>query len=241
MLSRRCSLSALFLVLSTAALPQQESVTSAVEAYMREHGVTGATVAIGQNGKMVYERAFGMADIEHDVRATTSTVYRLASISKSITAVAVMQLVEAGKVKLDEDARTYVPEFPQKENRFTVRDILCHQSGIRHYKQNEPPGVKRYTSVADSLEVFSGDPLLHEPGTKYGYSTHAYTILARLVEIASGMSFREYLKSQLFKRAGMETTDIEDQQTIVKHRSRGYRKGSDGLLNSPFEDISYKQ
>jgi serine beta-lactamase-like protein LACTB, mitochondrial len=232
----------IFLAICSAAqiATASDAVTQAIETYIREKGVTGASVAIGVKDRIVYERGFGWADLEHDVRASSVTVYRLASISKSITATAVMQLVEAGKVKLDEDARKYVPEFPEKTHPFTVRHLLCHQSGIRHYKPEELESVKRYTSVLDGFERFANDPLVHEPGAKYTYSTYSYSILARLVENVSGKSFRDYLKESVFKPAGMQETDTEDLQPIVKNRSRGYRRGPEGPINSPFGDMSYK-
>jgi len=152
-----------------------------------------------------------------------------------------MQLVEAGKIDLDADIRTYVPEFPDKGEKITARHILTHTSGIRHYKPDESENYTRLTSVVDSLKRFTADPLLHRPGEKFTYSTYAFSLLARAVETTSGLMFKEYLDQKIFKPAGMKASGLEDLRAIVKHRTRGYRRRTDGSVgNSDFSDVSYK-
>jgi len=208
---------------------------------MQEKKVTGASVAIAKDGKIEYQEGFGFADIENDVAYKADTVNRLASVSKTITAVAVMQLVEAGKIELDADIRTYVPEFPDKGEKITARHILTHTSGIRHYKPDEVENYTRLATVADSFKRFAADQLLHKPGEKHTYSTYAFSLLARAVETTSGMTFKNYLDEKIFKPAEMNSSGLEDLRAIVKNRTRGYERLADGtLVNSDFADISYK-
>lgn len=233
-----------FCLLITLAHAQQEranAVRYAIWDHAHKTGMTGCSVAIAEKGQIVFAYGSGFADIENLVLAKPESVYRLASVSKSITAVAVMQLVEQGKVNLDADLRQYVPEFPKKEYEFTVRQVLAHLSGIRHYKPNEPESKEEYPNTAEALKRFQDDPLLHKPGERYTYSTYAYTLLARLVENVSGMTFPDYLRKHVFEPAGMNVSGVEDQKNLVPNRARGYRRGQDGKpINSEYSNISYK-
>ena len=216
-------------------------VRLAVRQAMLETRATGCSVAIAQDGRVVFEHGFGYADVEDFSPVRPQTVFRIASISKPITAVAVMQLVEKGKVGLDEDIRRYVPEFPDKGETITPRQVLAHLSGIRGYRGNEWANRDPYSSVEQALALFAGDPLEHRPGEKYLYSTHAYTLAARLVERVSGVSFPQYLMDNIFRPAGMTSTGPEDLRSIVRWRARGYARDSEGnLVNSAYTDISYK-
>jgi serine beta-lactamase-like protein LACTB, mitochondrial len=216
-------------------------VEEAIQTHMKERRVTGAAVAIAHRGRIVFEKGFGMADLEHDVPFRAETVCRLASVSKPVTAVAVMKLVEQGKIDLDADIRKYAPEFPDKGVTIRVRDILSHSSGIRHYVPFEKENYETHLTVVSSLDRFMGDPLLHPPGEKVTYSTYAFNLLARAVETATEKSFREGLQELVFGPAGMTASGLEDLQGIVKHRARGYRRLPDGrLVRSAFADISYK-
>ncbi len=221
--------------------PKDDAVKDATLAYMREAGVVGCAVAIAEKGKLVFSSGFGFADLENPAEARPQTLFRLASISKPITAVAVMRLVERGQVDLKADIRTYVPEFPDKGHKISVEQVLNHTSGIRHYKGDEFASTKRYESVSDSLKIFQDDPLLHPPGESYTYTTYGYTLLARLIENVSGKSFPDFLNEEVFVRANMYASKIDDATAIIPNRAKGYRAGPDNkAINSSFADTSYK-
>ena len=119
------------------AAEQQQAVDAAIETFMQKKKVPGLSAAIVVDWQLCYERGYGLADVENEVPATPQTMYRLASISKMLTAVAVLQLVESGELDLDAPIQTYVPGFPQKQAPVTCELLLKHQSGIRHYKSGE--------------------------------------------------------------------------------------------------------
>lgn len=231
----------LFFAFAHSQPSKDNAVRYAIWDHAYKTGMTGCSVAIAEKGQIVFVYGSGFADLENLVLAKPDSVYRLASISKSITAVAVMQLVEQGKVDLDADLRQYVPEFPPKDHVFTVRQVLAHLSGIRHYKPGEPESKEEYPNTLEAFKRFQDDPLLHKPGEKYTYSTYAYTLLARLVENVSGVTFPEYLRKHVFEPAGMVASGVEDQRSIVPNRARGYRRGQEGKpVNSDYANISYK-
>lgn len=221
--------------------PRLERVRNAIEEYMAANKVTGANIAIASKGQLVFRQGFGVSDVEHEVPVKTNTIFRLGSVSKVITATAVMQLVEQKKIDLDADIRKYVPEFPAKEFVVTPRHILTHTSGVRHYKALEPENFQQFRTVAASLNRFVDDPLLHKPGEKSTYSTYAFNLLARAVETTSGESFPDYLQRHIFDPTEMSDTGVENIRGIVKNRVRGYERLADGrLVNAEFANISYK-
>lgn len=142
----------------------------------------GLSAAIAVGDKLVWSGGIGLADVENDVPASAESVYRIGSVSKPISAVAVMQLVEQGAVSLDEPIQKYVPDFPEKRpHKITLRHILTHTSGIRHYAEGEFDNPVHYASVGEALKIFKDDPLEFAPGEKYQYSSYAFNLLAAVV------------------------------------------------------------
>jgi serine beta-lactamase-like protein LACTB len=227
-----------------APLPpaKQQEVRAAVAAEMDRLKIPGLSAAIAIDLRTAWSEGFGMADIENAVPARANTVYRLGSISKPITAVAVMQLAERGKLKLDEPIQTYVPAFPRKPWPVTVRELLAHLGGVRHYTSPvEIASTRHYMEVLGALDVFGNDPLLFEPGTRFSYTTYGYTLLGGAVESASGMKFMDYLREHIFAPANMEHIRDDNVYAIVPHRARGYRRPAGGEIeNCELADTSNK-
>jgi CubicO group peptidase (beta-lactamase class C family) len=208
---------------------------------MTRNKVPGVSVAVVKSQHIVIEKGYGMANLEHFVPVTPSTVFRLASVSKPITAVAVMQLVEKGKLALDSPIQKYVPAFPLKRFPVTTRQLLSHLSGIRHYKGDEFSLNKRYKSLTEALDIFKADTLLHKPGDEQTYSTYGYTVLGVIIESISGLSFMDYLKQNIFLPAGMTQTYQDDPLQLIPGRSSNYDTIMRGIVrNSAFVNTSYK-
>ena len=201
----------------------------------------GLSVAVAVSNVVCWSAGFGHADLEAKRPATSATIYRYASISKPIAATAVMQLVEQSKVSLDAPVQEYVPSFPEKsEGTITTRHLLTHTSGIRHYRGMEFLSNRRYESVGAALGIFKDDPLEFTPGTKYQYSSHAYNIVAAVVEQASARSFRHYLKEEIFHPAGMTTADLEFLEEPLTNRCRQYLRVGERFIPAPTVDLSCK-
>lgn len=202
----------------------------------------GLSVAVIDRGHVILTQGYGLADFESNVAATADTVYRIASLSKSITATAAMKLVEAGKLDLDAPIQTYCPGFPKKPWPITTRELLSHQSGIRDYRnEEETVNTKQYSSIKEALTHFASDPLEFEPGTKMKYTSYGYIVLGCVIEGASGTSYDRYVHQAIFEPAQMPTTRLDDVFAIILHRARGYRiTGSGELQNSLLVDVSNK-
>src|SRR5262245_25268739 len=163
--------------------PAEARAADRLEALWRANGAPGISVAVSVKGRIVFSAGRGLADLDNSVPATGDTVYDIGSVSKVMTATAVMQLVEQGKVRLEDTIQKYVPSFPDKGSPITVWNLMTHTSGIRHYGPNDFPGGERsenmrpYTSIEDAIGIFKNDPLLFPPGRNYSYSSYAVNLL----------------------------------------------------------------
>ncbi|NWF88883.1 MAG: serine hydrolase [Ignavibacteriaceae bacterium] len=209
--------------------------------YKINKGVPSISGGVSLQDSIIWLDAIGFADVENSVPANTNTLYRIASISKFITSVAIMQLVESGRIKLDEDARTYLPYFPKKKWSFTVRQLLNHTSGIRSYRYGEFNSTESFHSIKDAIRTVINDTLEFQPGTKYNYSTLAYNLLAGIIEHVSELSYEEYLKKYIFQPSGMKSTFLEYQPKIIYNKARGYIKNNlRQFENAQLADLSIK-
>ena len=216
------------------------AIASRLQLIMKERGVPGLSCAVVDHGEMVFSAGYGFADLENDVAATDETVYRLASISKPVTAVLIMQLVEQGNLDLDGDVSTILMEWPKKRWPVTCRQLLSHLGGVRHYKPREGESSRRYPSQIAALGRFSADPLMHEPGTKFLYSTFGFNLLAGVVERLLGQDFGKAVAKHVGMESGAPTLQDDDQRRLIKWRAKGYVKRQNILQNSGFIDSSYK-
>lgn len=214
---------------------------SRIEKQRVQAHIPGLAVAVVMNDSIMWEEGFGLADVENQVPVRPQSVFRIASISKPIAAVAVMQLVEQGRVSLDDVIQKYVPSFPGKRWPVTLFHLMTHTAGIRHYRPGEFEMKESFASLAEAIEIFKDDTLLFAPGTRYSYSTYGYNLLAGVIETATGMSFEAYLKKYVWGPAGMQHTYLEHQRQIVPNRVRQYvLVNGDSLTNAPFADLSIK-
>jgi CubicO group peptidase (beta-lactamase class C family)/4-amino-4-deoxy-L-arabinose transferase-like glycosyltransferase len=206
---------------------------------MTRRRIPGMSVAVVADGRLRWSAGFGLADVENEVPATAETVYRFASNSKPITAVAVLQLAERGRIDLDAPIQRYVPSYPDKRWPVTPRLLLGHLGGVRHYRGEEVFNLWHYHSIQQALSVFRDDPLVHEPGTKFLYSTYGYNLLGAAVAQASKTGFVGYVRENIFKPAGMAHARADDVAAIIPHRAHGYiRTRSGELRNSALIDPS---
>jgi CubicO group peptidase (beta-lactamase class C family) len=226
---------------------KHSQIDSAIAKFMSANSVPGVSAAVVENGEYEWSQGYGMADLENFVPATSRTLYRLASVSKPLTATATMQLWERGKLNLDAPVQTYCPAFPQKEWPITTRQLLGHLGGIRHYRadsQDDPEigNTKHFDDgIVAGLKFFANDSLVAKPGTKFSYSTHGFTLAGCALEGASGEKYVDFLRKNVLLPAGMTSTVADDRYAIIPLRTRFYHKSQSGrVVNAEFLDSSYK-
>ncbi len=212
-----------------------------VERAMERGGIPGLSIAVARGDEVVLERGYGLADLENEVPATAQTRYRTASIAKPMAAAVALKLAETGRLDLDAPVQTYLPEFPEKRWPLTSRHLLSHLGGVRHYRRpGEAVGKDHYPSVRGALELFAADPLLHQPGSKFKYTTYGYNLLGAVAEVAGGADFATLLARFVTGPAGMAHTGIDSQRDIIPGRSRGYALRRGQLVNAELHDTSMK-
>ncbi|HLJ74441.1 MAG TPA: serine hydrolase domain-containing protein [Thermoanaerobaculia bacterium] len=241
---RLAFLLALFAHAAAAQLSPQKiaGIDRLVKSFMAANAVPGASVSVVVDGKLAWSNGYGVADVENSVPATATTMYRTASIGKTMTATAAMILADEGKLDLNADIREYCPAFPQKQWRITPWNLLTHTSGIRHYggphDQEEQFSTFHYANITDALAPFKNDPLQFEPGTKWQYSTYGYDVLACVIEGASHTPFLTFMKTRVWQPAGMSLTRDDDPSAIVPNRAAKYTRKAGQVQNAPMIDMS---
>jgi len=225
---------------------KQAQIEAAVSKFMATTHVPGLSVGAVENGEYEWASGYGLADVENNSPASEHTLFRLASISKSLSATGAMQLVEQGKLDLDAPVQKYCPAFPEKPWPMTTRQVMGHLAGIRHYKGGpddlEIGNTKHFDDpIRGGLNFFKDDPLLSEPGKTFHYSTQGYTLVGCVMEGASGTKYVDYMMRNVFAPAGMEHTVVDNRFTIIPYRTRFYEKTESGTVrNADFLDSSYK-
>lgn len=204
----------------------------------------GTELAISRNGKIIFSKAWGMADMEHNVALTTESITEAGSISKQFTAAAILLLVQQGKLSLDDDVRKYVPELRDYGHTITLLQMMQHKSGLKDWGAvaaiaGWPRGTKTYNND-DALYIISNQKTLnHKPGDEYLYSNSNYNLFAIIVQRVSGMSLAEFTRKNIFEPAGMKHTQWrDDYRRIVPNRAIAYsRSGSGHQTNMPNEYV----
>lgn len=226
---------ALLLAVSTGtadAAPASSAIISqAIETHYsdldRSDG-PGCAVGWARDGKLIYQRQFGMANLEHDIAIDSSTVFRTGSTSKQFVAASIAMLALQGRLDLDADIHTVLPDLPDYGTTVTIRQMLNHSSGIQDYfpivsaVYGDEDG-NFYPSEKALEFLYRMNGLDFEPGSRYAYSNSAYLLLAQVVEAASGLTMREFAQQNIFGPLGMDNTHFHDNhRELIKNRADGY-------------------
>ncbi|MDH3492502.1 MAG: beta-lactamase family protein [Acidobacteriota bacterium] len=207
--------------------------------------IPGLSVTVMKEGKVVWSKGFGKADLELEVPVSDKTRFRLASVSKVVTAAALARLVDSGKIDLDTPVSKYVDGLPEALGAVTSRQLAGHLAGVRHYQRKDfvPVSIDNndYPTVLSSLSIFKDDPLLSEPGTSYQYTTFGFTLLAAVIQGASGKPFLECLSDEVFNPLGLESAGPDSPFPVTPNRTSFYMPGPNGsILNAAYVNPSYK-
>ena len=203
---------------------------------MQRDRIPGMTVGFAKDD-YVWVKGFGYADLENKTPAKPESSYQTASILKGMTAVAILQLVELGKINLDAEVRTYVPYFPRKKFPITIRQLLAHQGGISHYKNQWEKFVKEPKTTKETIAIFADYDLVAEPGTKFSYSTYGYDLLGAVIEEVTKKSYGDYMRENVWKPLGMNDTRMDNPIEFIPNRVRGYQYFDSGEKNALFGQV----
>jgi len=212
---------------------------------MKQYSVYGqfnGSVLVSENGRVIYQKGLGYANMEWNIPNRPDTKHRLGSITKQFTSTLILQLVERGKVKLDGKLSDYLPDYRKDTgSKITIHQLLNHTSGIPSYTglpgffQNDS---RDSYSVKDFVKKFSSGDLEFEPGSKFSYTNSGYFLLGAIIEKVTGKSYEQMLKERILDPLGMKNTGYDHHGVILKNRSTGYTKNFTEYRNSPYLDMS---
>lgn len=242
----RVLLASLFLFSSLGVMHLGAQTGTDAEAYEtilhQEFGTysSGATAIVTRNGELLYRGAIGMADIELGVKAKPEHVFRIGSITKQFTAVAVLQLEEQGRLSVTDPITKYIPDYPTQGRTITIEHLLTHTSGIKSYT-----GMSEFAHVAgkdltpmEIVDVFKDQPMEFEPGEKFYYNNYGYILLGVIIENVSGMSFADYLQQNIFEPLGMSHSCYGDDTSLVSMRAAGYQQKNGLYADADFLNMT---
>jgi CubicO group peptidase (beta-lactamase class C family) len=229
-------------VAAQPASPHQAAVDKVFAAW--NTATPGCAIGVAENGVPILQRAYGMADLEHDAPNRPDTIFEAGSVSKQFTAAAMILLARDGKVSLDDDVRKYIPELPTYQAPITIRHMLSHTSGLRDWGNlggiaGVPRGAMTYTH-AHVVDMLSRQTALNfAPGTRWSYSNSGYNLAAVVIARASGMTFAEFSRTRLFEPLGLTKTSWRDDYArIVPGRAVGYSMAFGRFKQDmPFENV----
>jgi CubicO group peptidase (beta-lactamase class C family) len=226
--------------------PVVSDVTAQLDGVRQSLTAPSISIAVAIDGELVWAESRGYADLESLRSATLDTTYLIGSVSKPITGALVASLWEDAMIDLDTDVREYVPSYPQKAWPVTLRQLLSHQAGIRHYKRaltplhSEMAMNEQFDTTEQSLGIFKDDPLLFEPDTSFNYSTYGYTLISAAVEGATGQSFHELLNERIFEPLAMGRSTLDDDSSPTRASDYLVLMSDSAVLPAPETNNSYK-
>jgi len=204
-------------------------------------GEPGAVVLIAKAGKPIYRQAFGMADLENNVTMKAEHVFEIGSITKQFTAVAILMLLEQGKLSLEDPVSKYIDNYPMHGHTITIHHLLTHTSGIKSYT-----GMERWTKLwrndmtpAEMVDLFKSEPMEFAPGEKWNYNNSAYFMLGVIIEKVSGVTYAEYLEKNIFVPLGLKSTYYGSQSRIIPNRAQGYQRDGNTFINAEYLSLTH--
>lgn len=220
-----------------------QEVTSEIDKYLNTAVDTGkfsGSILIARNGKVLMSKGYGMANRELNVPNTTQMKFRIGSLTKQFTAMAIMILQERGKLSVQDSVCKYMPDCPRGWAEITVHHLLTHSSGIQDLLSfpDFQQTMALPSPVDQTVKRFQNKPLDFKPGTKFKYSNSGYVLLGYIIERASGQSYEAYLKENIFEPLKMLNSGSDHNDLIIKNRAAGYTKRDGGIINAPYIDMS---
>ena len=242
MIKSRPATLALTLVLATAVAASAQDVAR-MEHVIQSHVSAGTfmgTVLVARGNAVIVDKAYGMANVEWDVPNTTTTKFRLGSITKQFTAAAILLLEERGKLTLDDRVKTYLPDSPMAWDRINIFNLLTHTAGIPNFTASPDYNtIKLSARSADAaVAAFRERPLDFGPGEQMSYSNSGYLVLGAIIEKVSGQSYEKFLTDNVFTPAGMTDSGYDSNTSIIKRRASGYVRSPAGYANAGYLHMS---
>ena len=205
-----------------------------------EPGGPGAAIAVIQDGQFIHRKAYGLANIEWDIPLNPDAVFRIASLTKQFTAVAIMILAERGQLSIDAPIAACLPDWPARGRAITVRHLLNHTSGVWRHDSDQGDRTKRPNPpVEEVIQLIHARPFEFEPGERYSYNNSGYMLLGAIIAAVGGKAYENFLRDEIFGTLGMDRTGLLRQEAITPLRAYGYARGRKRFHNARLDAMSW--
>ncbi len=227
-----------FISFQSQAQISEKKIDAIMESYYAPDE-PGGVLLIAKEGDIVFEKAYGMANLELKVPMEEHMVFEIGSITKQFTAVSILMLMEEGKLSLDDDITKFIEDYPTHGHHISIHHLLTHTSGIKSYTSLERwmSDVRKDYEPLQMIDYFKNEPMDFAPGEKFLYNNSAYFILGYVIEKASGMSYEEFLETRIFQPLDMENSYYGSQLELIPNRAYGYQ-GGDGFKNAQYVSLT---
>lgn len=201
---------------------------------------TGVTALVARKGQIIYKKAFGMANMEHNIPMQVDDIFRIGSITKQFTAIAILQLMEQGKLNLQDSINQFIPDYPTQGYKITIEHLLTHTSGIKSYTELKDFEKRMSLDLTptEMINFFKNEPIEFTPGTNWNYSNSGYFLLGYIIEKVSGKTYPQYIEENFFKPLGMMHSLYGSETKIVKNRAAAYEKDNTDFINAPYLNMN---
>jgi CubicO group peptidase (beta-lactamase class C family) len=230
-----------FYAVKTPAQSKADKINQLLKKYVEYKAFNGEAL-VGENGKVIFKKGYGYANFEWKIKNTPDTKFRLGSITKQFTSMLIMQLVQEGKLRLDEKVSEILPNYPKEQGKkITIHNLLTHTSGIPNYTSfpSYPTDVMKNTfSPTELVMLFENKPLEFEPGSKFSYSNSGYILLGYIIEKVTGKPYEDVLKEKIFNPLGMTNSGYDHNLEIIPKRAYGYNNFALDIQNANYIDMS---
>ncbi|GGE60971.1 CubicO group peptidase (beta-lactamase class C family) [Pedobacter psychrotolerans] len=229
-------LSLLILTVITFSISKAQNfefkVDSLLTQIFKDKNGPGGVFMVAKNGKPIYKKAFGHANIELGVKMQTQNVFQLGSMTKQFTAIAILILVEQGKIDLQKPISTYIPDYPMGD-KITIHQLLTHTSGIKDFTKMKSLNqiAQQNLSPKQMVDFFKNEPVDFNPGEKFEYNNSGYVILGYIIELVSGDTYENYINKNIFEKIGMKHSRYASDVAVIKDRAYGYQQKTSGYVN----------
>lgn len=228
-------------ILASSVLAQslETEIDNAILTEFKDKIGPGGVFMVAKNGNVVYQRAFGKANLELDVNLTTENVFQLGSMTKQFTAIAILMLEEQGKLAVNQTVSKYIPEYPSGDS-ITLHHLLTHTSGIKDFTKMKALRDISQKEMTPKMMVdfFKNEPVDFKPGEKFDYNNSGYVLLGYIIELVSGETYEEFVKQYIFQKVGMNKSYYATDRQIINNRAYGYQKKENRYVNKTVINFS---
>lgn len=228
----------IFLCIFSQAQVFEAKIDSLIQTEFNENEGVGGVFMVAQNGKPIYLKAFGKANVELNINLTPESVFQLGSMTKQFTAISILMLEEQGKLSVNDSISKYISDYPNG-NKITIHHLLTHTSGIKDFTK-----MKTLRDIAQKemtpkmmVDFFKNEPVDFAPGEKFDYNNSGYFLLGYIIELVSGETYEDFIEKRIFQKIGMENSFYNNDRQVIKNRASGYHKKENGYVNKTI--ISY--